>query len=243
MKIKSASSVTTILGLVFSFAGIILIIIGIAIFAGDKKFEATAEKTDAIITDINTYYSRSGGKRKRHHDVYIKYEVDGQQYERELNYYRSSMYTGQTIEIMYNPEKPGEIRAGNSLVMLLIICGMGAVFTAVGVPFLVSSIKGGSKKRLKTSGERVSGTITNVITLTNIRINGRNPYKAECEVVDYLTGEKYLYSSNQVIDDISYMVGSTVDVYVDPNDKSKYYVDLESVASDEYADTKVHDFR
>ncbi len=243
MKLKSASNVTTIVGVVFALVGVILISVGIGIFASNKKFEATAETTTAVITDIETYYKRSGGEKKRYRDVYVQYEVDGKVYDRELNYYSSGMYTGQTIEIMYNPENPAEIRSGNSLLMLLILCGMGVVFAAIGVPFTAISIKGGAKKRLKANGERVTGTITDVITITNVTINGSHPYKAECEVIDQFTGEKYLYSSKQVMNDITYMVGSTVDVYVDPNDKSKYYVDLESVASDEDADTKVYDYR
>ena len=127
---------------------------------------------------------------------------------------------------------------------MVILCIMGLIFGAIGGGIFFANVAaGGKRKKLMENGDRVSGTITDVITVTNVRINGRHPYKAEVEVIDPYTGEKYLYSSKQVINDITYMVGSAVDVYVDPNDKSKYYVDLDSVAADEYSDVTVHDFR
>ncbi|MBQ7981299.1 MAG: DUF3592 domain-containing protein [Oscillospiraceae bacterium] len=243
MKVKSAAGVTNLIGIVFFLVGILLIIVSVVTYVGNKQFAANAETTMATITDIDTYRTRSNGKTKTRHNVYIKYEVDGKTYNRELNYYTSSMYEGKEIEVMYNPDNPADARAEDSFASIILVF-MGLIFGGIGGGlFFTNVIAGGKRRKLMANGERVTGTITDIITVTNVRINGRHPYKAECEVVDYLTGEKYLYSSKQVINDISYMIGSTVDVYVDPSDKSKYYVDLDSVNADEYTDTKVHDFR
>ncbi len=243
MKVKSASGVTNIIGIVFLLVGVLLVIVSIITFVGNKQFEANAETVMATITEIDTYRTRSNGKNKTRHDVFIEYEVDGKTYNRELNYYTSSMYEGKEIEVMYNPDNPADARADENIASIILVF-MGLIFGSVGGGLFFANVFAGSKrKKLMANGDRVTGTITDIITVTNVRINGRHPYKAECEVIDYLTGEKYLYSSKQVINDISYMVGSTVDVYVDRDDKSKYYVDLDSVAADEYTDTKVHDYR
>lgn len=243
MKVKSAAGVTNIIGIVFFLVGVLLVIVSTVIFVGNKQFEANSEKTMAVITEIDTYRTRSNGETETRHDVFIEYEVDGKTYNRELNNYSSSMYEGKEIEVMYNPDNPADARADDGFAWVILAI-MGLVFGVIGGGlFFTSVIAGGKRKKLMANGERVTGTITDVITVTNVRINGRHPYKAEVEVIDHLTGEKYLYSSKQVINDISYMIGSTVDVYVDTNDKSKYYVDLDSVTNDDYPVEKVHDYR
>ncbi len=244
MEMKSASTITNIVGIVFFLAGILLVIASIMTYAGDKQFEANADKTMATITEIDTYRTRSNGKTRTRHNVFVEYEVDGKTYNRELNYYTSSMYEGKEIEVMYNPDNPADIRGGGTGIAMVILCIMGLIFGAIGGGLFFTNVAaGGKRKKLMENGDRVTGTITNVITVMNVRINGRHPFKAEIEVIDPYTGEKYLYSSKQVMNDINYMIGSTVDVYVDRNNKSKYYVDLDSAASDEYTGTKVHDFR
>ncbi len=242
MKIQKATGVTNIIGVVFTLVGIIMIIIGIAVSSIGKIFEESAEKTDAVITEINTYYKRTGNDRRRHRDVFVEYVVDGKRYEGELNYYRTGMYEGGTVEIMYNPENPNEIRAGSPSLALLILGGIGILFSAIGIPFIVVGVKSGGKKRLKTNGVRMTGVITNDVVITNVTINGYHPHKAECEVVDSYTGERYLYSSDSVMNDISCYIGSEVDVYVDPDDKSRSYVDLESLQAGQ-TDKMVHDYR
>lgn len=243
MKIRSAEGTINIIGIAFMFFGVLMIIVSIVTFVGAKKFEASAEKTMAVITDIDTYRTGIRDARTTHHDVYVEYRVDRQVYNGMLDYYSSSMYVGKEIEVMYNPNNPADIR-GSSNFTWIILALIGLIFAAVGGGIFFANVTAGGKcKKLMENGDRVTGTITNVITVTNVRINHRHPFKAEVEVIDPYTGEKYLYSSKQVLDDIYYMVGSTVDVYVDRDDKSKYYVDLDSVADEEYTDVKVHDFR
>ena len=243
MKVRGTEGTTNLLGIVFLLVGVIMIVASVCTFVGEKQFEAKAEKTTAVITEIDRYTTGSGDDRTTHHDVYVEYRVDRQVYNCMLNTYTSSMYEGKEIEVMYDPENPGDVRVSNYIAPIILVF-MGLIFGGVGGGLFFANIAAGSKrKKLMANGERLSGTITDVITVTNVRINGRHPYKAEIEVVDPYTGETYLYSSRQVINDISYMVGSTVDVYVAPDDKSRYYVDLESVVADEYSDTKVHDYR
>lgn len=243
MKVRGAEGTTNFIGIMFLLFGIFMIVASVVMFVGNKKFEASAEKTMAVITDIDTYTTGSGDDRTTHHDVYVEYRVGRQVYESMLDYYSASMHVGKEIEVMYNPADPDDIR-GSKNFSWLILALIGLIFSGVGGGIFFANVAASiNHKKLLENGDRVTGTITNVITVTNVRINHRHPFKAEVEVIDPYTGEKYLYSSKQVMDDIYYMVGSTVDVYVDHDDKSMYYVDLDSVAADEYTETKVHDFR
>lgn len=241
---KKASSVTNLIGVIFLIVGLSFVCAAVLTMISDSNFRKEAESTMAIITDIETERYRSNGKTRTDHDVYVKYTVDGKTYEKLLNYYTSSMSVGDEVEVFYRPEAPGEIRGEGASIIFIVFAIIGLVFAAIGGSFVAVNVKNAKKrKKLLESGERVTGTIIDIETVTNVRINGRNPYKAVVEVVDYITGEKYLYSSEQVLKDLTYMVGSSVDVYVEQNDKSKYYVDLSSVNAEEYTGTKVHDFR
>ena len=243
MKVRGTEGTTNLLGIVFLLVGVIMIVASVCTFVGEKQFEAKAEKTTAVITEIDTYTTGSGDDRTTHHDVYVEYRVDRQVYNCMLNTYTSSMYEGKKIEVMYDPENPGDVRVSNYIAPIILVF-MGLIFGGIGGGMFFANVAAsGKRKKLLENGDRVTGTIINVITVTNVRINHRHPYKAEVEVSDPFTGERYLYSSKQVMDDIHYMVGSTVDVYVDRDDKSKYYVDLDSVAADDYPTDRVHDFR
>lgn len=243
MKVRGAEGTLNLIGIIFLLIGVIMVIASVCTFVGAKRFEANAEKTTAVITEIDRYTTGSGDDRTTHYDVYVEYRVDRQVYNGILNTYTSSMYEGKEIEVMYDPAKPTDVRV-KDYIAPIILAIMGLVFGGVGGGMFFANVAAsGKRKRLLENGDRVTGTITNVITVMNVRINNRHPYKAEVEVNDPFTGEKYLYSSKQVLDDIYYMVGSTVDVYVDRDDKSKYYVDLDSVVTDDYPSEKVHDFR
>ena len=99
-------------------------------------------------------------------------------------------------------------------------------------------------KRLVREGEQFIATIINVDIDKSLTINGRNPDKVVCEVIDQITGNKYLYSSDGYMNSLSYMIGMTVTVYVDPNDKGVYFVDLSTVSgTGDYGENKVYDFR
>lgn len=244
MKLKKAANVTGIIGGIFFMFGIIFAAVGIGVLCSNINFKKNAELITAVITDIDTYTERKAdGERVTRHDVYISYTVDGVEYETELNEYNSGMRVGKEIEVYYAPDNPNKVKT-DSVLFEAIFIGIGGVFAVIGSAFLISNInKAALRKRLIRDGEQLSGTIINVSRNYSVRINGVCPYKAECEVIDPYSGEKYLYSSDNYMTDICYMAGKTVTVYVDPNNRKKYYIDLESVSKDEFDEGIVHDYR
>lgn len=242
---KKAANTVSIIGAVFLIVGVFFIILGFVLFASAKKFQETAEQTTAVITRIDTYRSRTaGGDHTTEHDVYIEYIVDGVEYNAQLDTYNSSMYEGKEIEVYYDPDNPKNVKGGGSG-LLLIMSAIGAVFAVIGGSFVINDAKKrANMKMLLENGEVMTGVITNIVMDMSISINGVHPYKAECEVTDPYTGEKYLYCSDSVMEDISYMEGAEVTVYVDRDDRSKNYIDLDTVTvNSEYGESRIHDFR
>lgn len=130
------------------------------------------------------------------------------------------------------------------IVSRFLFLGCGALFTILGAVFLLWVIfKAVRRKKLIENGEQLTGVITAIRMNMRVTINGIHPYRAECEVIDPYSGERYLYSSDDTIEDISALMGMSVTVYTDPNDRKKYYMDISSLTDRYNYDENVHDYR
>lgn len=242
-KRRSVRSTLYILGIFFILFGGIFFGIGCGVLVSDMNFKKTADKTQAIILEIERYTYRSGGKTKTGRHVTIAYEVNGKDYVQELSEYNSSMRKGGEIGIYYNPDDPNDFRTC-SLTMPAVFMGVGGFFMVLGSAFVISNIIYAKRRKdLMENGDVLTGTITAVNINRAVRINGRHPYKAECEVIDPFSSEKYLYSSQNVTNDISDLVGREVTVYVDKKDKSKYFVDIFELEKRYMEENNIHDYR
>ena len=233
MKIKGVRTVMLLIGIIFTFVGIILFSAGCVVMAKHISDKQNYEKTQANITEINHTNS----------NAFIEYTIDGITYEGKLNEYSTNMQVGDPVWIYYDPEDPYEF-ISDSKIFEIIFISLGGFFTVIGVVFMIICYK---KKRkvneLIVNGDKLSGTIVAVRTNYNIRVNNRYPFIADCEVINPYDNEKYLYRSENVMEDISMLVGMTVTVYVDRNDRSKYYVDIQELLNSYNSDFQIHDYR
>lgn len=130
------SKLQRIIATVFLVIGLILL--GTGAYLGivpaiPKAFTGTAQAT---ITDITISYGNTttNGRRNENHNVLVEYEIGGQPYERQLNYYNAGMAVGQKVEIEYDTREPGIIASPSGRMFGAFIClGLGAVFTVLGV--------------------------------------------------------------------------------------------------------------
>lgn len=245
-KIKRIPSIFFIIGTAFTVFGIVFLSIGIIVFVHTQKFLQNSEQTEAVISRIETeYYRDSDGKREARHNVWVKYEVNGKHLEEPLGYYSMEMNEGDNITINYNPNDPSKIKAEDGLAVIgFVIIPTGSIFTILGIIFISIKISADIRKnRLIKSGESFVGIITDVKMNKTVTINNRHPYKAECEVFDPYSGEKYLYSSENISGNISNLVGKEVTVYVDSRNKKNYYVDIFELIDRYSSDENIYDYR
>lgn len=143
-----------------------------------------------------------------------------------------------------NPDFLGDMSAKDRTVFLAVFMGIGGLFALVGLIWLIILLmKRAGNKRLMTEGYKLEGTVTNVEMNMNIAINGRHPYKLECRVNNPYDGNVYLYSSANITDDVSHLIGQTVMVYVDRNNPKKYYVDVQEFINRQMYGNNIIDFR
>lgn len=133
----------------FLFIGIVFVCVSFIVHHQSKKLMENGIQTTAMIKTIETktVYERYAGERKRKkvHDVYVSYEVDGKWYVQNLGYYESGMKEGQKINIYYDSKDPNKIITDMGLWMPLLFLGSGIVLLIVGTSLYIFS--NGSKKQ------------------------------------------------------------------------------------------------
>lgn len=245
-KRRKAAGATLGAGIAFVLFGIVFLCISLGIMADAKKFGEVAEETTAVVTDVEKRRVRRNKKYRTEYDVYVQYEIEGVTYNEELSGGNGSMRVGQQLTVYYDPMNRRDVRSSKSSSGAHVFAVVfSLVFTALGIWIgIVPAVKSSKRRKLKETGDQTTAVIKEVVIDRSIKINKRHPYKAQCEVTDPFTGEKYLYSSESYMEDISYLQGQLVTVYYDPADRSKYYVDLDSVDENTIGSGPVvHDFR
>lgn len=226
--------------LIFLVVGIALFIGGGVFYAINRSFYKDAEKTKAIITDIQRV--ASGSSNKTSHEVYVAYVANDMEiFDVKLGYYTSGMKVGDVIDVYYNPANPYRVKSkSGDTIVIIIMGGIGLVFSAIGI--IGSGLIGG-KKKWKKKGVKYRAEIIGIVPNMHCTINGIHPYQVECKAWDPENGCEILFRSGNYLTDPSYSGITEVDVYVNPKNKRKYYVDVQAAIDEANARNNVYDYR
>ncbi|BBF42311.1 hypothetical protein lbkm_0993 [Lachnospiraceae bacterium KM106-2] len=125
-----------------------------------------------------------------------------------------------------------DIGVNVNLFMLLVTGGIGVIFLLIGViGLMVTNKKEKMKRKLKETGRAIYASILTVEQNRNIIINGRCPYQIIAQYVDESTKTIYQYKSEYISEYPSYAKeGENVRIYIDPENKKKYFMDVESLS-------------
>lgn len=230
MKQKRNSFMVLFCG-IFLVVGAIFSAVGITMALADSGFRERAEEITAEITGISSYRASDGDRR---HNVYVTYQYDGRVYEDiELNFYRSGMYEGQEIPLLCDPENPGHVKSpGGMLLLEMVFLLIGILFMGIALVFIaVSRNKARRRKKILSSGKRLSAIVEQIAVNTSYVMNGRNPYQIYCYYRDEYKDVIYRFKSEDlwINPNVVLQPGDTIDVYVDGEDYSRYHVDAESI--------------
>ncbi|MBD5465296.1 MAG: DUF3592 domain-containing protein [Lachnospiraceae bacterium] len=213
---------------IFAVIGIGLLVGAVLLFVNESRFRKTAVNITGEVVDIVSHYNHG----KRYHEVFVTYTFEGHTYEGvELMGYDSGMYVGKSISLLCDPENPGRVRTKSGfLLVAILLTGIGIVFSCVGIiPMIFAAKKKQKRKHLLANGRVLHATVERVGRNTSITVNGQNPYVIYCSWKDEYADVLYRFKSDNLWTDPSFLFdsGSEINVYVDGNDFSKYYVDAE----------------
>ena len=218
----------TIFFSIFAVVGIGLLIGAVLLFVNESRFRKTAVNITGEVVDIVSHYNQG----KRYREVFVTYTFEGHTYEGvELMGDGINMYVGKSISLLCDPENPGRVRTeSGSLLVTILLTVMGIVFSCVGIiPMIFAAKKKQKRKHLLANGRVLHATVERIGRNTSITVNGQNPYVIYCSWKDEYADVLYRFKSDNLWTDPSFIFdsGSEINVYVDGNDFSKYYVDAE----------------
>lgn len=202
------------LGLMFLFMGIV------AFFTILNIRGKNIVKTTGYITDLGDDYTT------------IHYNIDGQEYEKDISITSSSYYIGKFIDIYYQPGKESKAFVRDVDFIVLIFPGISIIFLIIGFSGLSHYyFKGGKNKQLKKIGDLIYADYIESEPNMSYMINGRHPYNIICRWDCIQDNKRYMFKSENVwIKDIDEVVVESkiekIPVYIDLFNKEKYYVDV-----------------
>lgn len=132
------------LGAIFTFLGIILIVVGISLRNKDKKknISCTGRTTGTVVRIVERRESDMDGGYFVSFSPMIRYFANGLEYEKPNDVYnaRCNYAIGQNVEILYDPANPAVmIIAGDKTMKLIytVFLIIGIFFTILGIGLLV----------------------------------------------------------------------------------------------------------
>lgn len=125
-------------------------------------------------------------------------------------------------EIAASPNSRGDVR-----ILPWVFGGMGICFLIVTVILVCVSVKSGRKRRrLLEEGYSIYAVVSEVQQNLLVRVNRRHPFYLLCTAANPRTGETMTFRSRDTMEDLSYLIGRSVRVFLDRNDYNNYYVEI-----------------
>ena len=209
----------------FSFIGIVFILIGIGVAISRAQFLKNASPVEAEIIAMHHTGTDVLGM------PVVKYSVDGQDYTGTLSFSSSDMHPGRHITVYYHHDNPENIRSAESEGFLIgVFLFIGLVFAAIGGIIFAARWKYYQNIReLLATGQQVYAEITDIQENLHKNMGGRHPIIVHCRYQSP-DGRLYLFHSHSVwcrsheVD-----MKKKIPVYMDRQNPARYFVDVDAV--------------
>lgn len=164
----------------------------------------------------------------------VTFRYDGQTYTVVSGVSESDLSVGDEMTVHFPNGRPqeAEVKSFFTQWFVTLFCGIFVLsFGSIGGIGLMSVIRKDKMKRelfQEGRGRKVSMPLGDVVHDTSFRVNGRSPYVIVCQFHDKARNEIHQYKSEHIwFNPVPFLEGkSEIDVYIDPNDLKRYYVDI-----------------
>ena len=185
-----------------------------------KKLGVTTEST--VLQSFST--SKAGSL----HSVTVSFNTpDGSQVTGTASTLKS-FYTGDKVNIWYNPASPQKIDFGDTIRynMRGVIVG-GFLFLFGFYLFFRLIFRDTANNKLIRSGQKISAEFVSVDRNEKYMMGDKNPWIIKCKWIDNSNNKEYYFvSKDYTIDPAPFLNGRYhIDVFIDPADPGKYYMD------------------
>ena len=126
---KVSSSIKSVICAIF---GVILIIFGIYSLFSISSFNRNAKEINATVSKIEEVEKKDeDNKSYMDKEVYVKYEVEGKQYEKEVNINADGLSNGSIVKVYYDSRNPAIVNGSKEDIF------GGFLALAIGIIFLI----------------------------------------------------------------------------------------------------------
>jgi len=134
--------------------------------------------------------------------MYVKYTVDGREYEVMAGDYGDKAREGDSVVIYYNRDDPSRAKKSLSLVPHYVGMVIFLILALTGVFMFVFSMRRYFiRRRLLRLGNIVQADFESVECNESVEINGRHPYKICCNWRNEEEGAVYSFVSDRLLYD------------------------------------------
>ncbi len=218
---------------IFFVVGVGLLIGGYFAVRHTQGFLRTAIPVQGVV--VENVYRQSSSSRDNGPSYYPHVQfrtTDGQAIDFVSSTGSSppSYSVNQPVTVLYDPQQPYKASInsfGQLWVGSIVLIGLGVVFTAPGIGFMVWKRASDRKNAwLQQNGRRIVAEITSVELNTSLEVNGRNPFRILCQWLDPARNEVHVFHSGNIwYDPTQFITEKTLVVLVDPNNPRRYTVD------------------
>ena len=213
---------------IFAWLGVGLLAIGTYLYMREAAFVRRAEHATGTVARLVYVSGKNGGSYLPIVDFQTR---DGRTIEFRSNVSSNppSHHEGESVGVLYDPANPQHASLDSFETLHIgsfVLSLLGVIFGLIGGIWLYINARGEAKEAdLRARGRRVEAKVTQIEYRTNYTVNNQHPYRIIAQAGDNV------YKSKNIWFDPTAQVKETVTVFVDPNDPSRHFVDLDFLQS------------
>jgi Protein of unknown function (DUF3592) len=211
--------------------GVVLLVVAAVVGVFTARFVASSERTVGTVIDLSRSEDSEGSVT---YSPVVRFTVDGRTIQFTSSSGSSSPPSvGDRIEVLYDPDDPTDARLAGFLDLWLfpLIAGLiGAGFITVSA-IIIRRTRAPSAKDvewLRTHGRHVQGRSPRSVYCGDVTVQESSPFRVEVDVDEPERNQVRVLASEYVwFDPAPYLEDrESLDVYVDPEDRECYLVDV-----------------
>jgi len=222
---------------IFWILGTVFLAVGLGMFAGGflawrshAAFAAHALRADGIVVD---QARSSGSKGGTMYSPVVEFSTADGRTVRVTGSVSSSSPSyarGDHVPVLYDPANAEQARLDSFMeawFVTLIMGGLGSVFGLIGGGFLFVQVRQRKVRAwLAQNGMRVQARFDGVDYDTSLKVNGRSPWRLNCQWQHPVTQKVYMFRSDPIwFDPTPFVKRETLDALVNADNPKQYQVD------------------
>jgi hypothetical protein len=208
--------------LILAAVGFLFFLIPLLSITKTMKFKNHGIQTEGIVIDRKL--GSKGGSAK----VTVTFTTSEGREITATSAKRDYVTRGEKTAVWYFPENPENINFGDTIGYNMRGVVIGGLLFLLGIYYIIRYLReDNSKKKLKEKGRKVTAQILGIDRNEKYMMGEKNPYFIRCKWIDNSNAREYFCASKDYsVDPTPFLKGcTTIDIYIDPNDPHKYYVD------------------